>query len=80
LIKPIIATPFWYWFEIAVALREIKRYQKSVENLIPKLPFQRLVREIVQDIRPGDGMRIQASALQALQEAVEATLVTEFTS
>jgi histone H3 len=51
-----------------------------VENLIPKLPFQRLVREIIQEIKPGGGMRIQASGLQALQEAAEATLVTEFTS
>jgi hypothetical protein len=28
-----------------VALREIRRYQKSTELLIRKLPFQRLVRE-----------------------------------
>lgn len=32
-----------------VALREIRRYQKSTELLIRKLPFQRLVREICQD-------------------------------
>ena len=31
-----------------VALREIRKYQKSTELLIRKLPFQRLVREIVQ--------------------------------
>src|SRR4051812_10167752 len=31
-----------------VALREIRRYQKSTELLIRKLPFQRLVREIAQ--------------------------------
>ena len=31
-----------------VALREIRRYQKSTDLLIRKLPFQRLVREIVQ--------------------------------
>ena len=29
-----------------VALREIRRFQKSTEMLIKKLPFQRLVREI----------------------------------
>lgn len=29
-----------------VALREIRRYQKTTELLIRKLPFQRLVREI----------------------------------
>ena len=32
-----------------VALREIRRYQKSTELLIHKLPFLRLVREIAQD-------------------------------
>jgi hypothetical protein len=33
-----------------VALREIRRYQKSTELLIRKLPFQRLVREIAQGL------------------------------
>ncbi len=41
-----------------------------------KTPFQRVVREITQDIRPD--MRFQASALEALQEAAEAHLVAEF--
>jgi histone H3 len=61
-----------------VALREIRRYQKSTELLIRKLPFQRLVREI---LNPGFicGMdRIQASALMALQEASEAYLAGLF--
>ena len=31
-----------------VALREIRRYQKSTELLIRRMPFQRLVREIAQ--------------------------------
>ena len=48
-----------------VALREIRRYQKSTELLIRKLPFQRLVREIAQDFRPD--LRFQAIALEALQ-------------
>ena len=34
-----------------VALREIRRYQKSTELLIRKLPFQRLVREIAQKFK-----------------------------
>merc|ERR1711907_673704 len=34
-----------------VALREIRRYQKSTEMLIRKLPFQRLVREVAQDYK-----------------------------
>src|SRR6195952_3647905 len=59
-----------------VALREIRRYQKSTELLIRKLPFQRLVREIAQSIR--FDLRFQSSALGALQEAVEAYLVSLF--
>ena len=35
-----------------VALREIRKYQKSTELLIRKIPFQRLVREIVYQTRP----------------------------
>ena len=34
-----------------VELPEIRRYQKSTELLIRKLPFQRLVREIAQDFK-----------------------------
>ena len=34
-----------------LALREIRKYQKSTELLIHKLPFQRLVREIAEDFR-----------------------------
>ena len=56
-----------------VALREIRRYQKSTELLIRKLPFQRLVREIAQDFKTD--LRFQSSAVMALQEACEAYLV-----
>ena len=47
-----------------MALREIRRYQKSTELLIRKLPFQRLVREIAQDFKTD--LRFQASAIAAL--------------
>ncbi|KAG1864831.1 histone-fold-containing protein [Suillus subluteus] len=60
-----------------VALREIRRYQKSTELLIRKLPFQRLVREIAQDFQVTD-LRFQSSAVMALQEAAEAYLVSLF--
>ncbi len=56
-----------------VALREIRRYQRSTELLIRKLPFQRLVREIAQDFKAD--LRFQSSAIVALQEASEAYLV-----
>ena len=60
-----------------VALREIRRYQKSTELLIRKLPFQRLVREIAQDLTKTD-LRFQGTAILALQEAAEAYLVGLF--
>jgi histone H3 len=59
-----------------VALREIRKYQKSTELLIRKLPFQRLVREIAQDMK--SDLRFQSSAVMALQEATEAYLVGLF--
>ena len=57
-----------------VALREIRRYQKSTELLIRKLPFQRLVRELAQDLGKMN-VRFQSGAIMALQEASEAYLV-----
>jgi histone H3 len=58
-----------------VALREIRRYQRSHDLLIRKLPFQRIVREIAQDFRDEANralnFRWQGSAVLALQEAVE---------
>ena len=56
-----------------VALREIRRFQKSTELLIRKLPFQRFVREIAQNLNPG--LRFESSAIGALQEAAEAYIV-----
>ena len=50
-----------------VALREIRKYQKTTDLLIRKLPFQRLVREILQEMLQKD-YRIQSTALMALQE------------
>ncbi|KAI5820367.1 histone H3 [Pyronema omphalodes] len=70
------------------ALREIRKYQKSTELLMAKLPFMRLVREIASNFTEGQhlslGMsdggvcRFQSTALQALQEAAEAFLVHLF--
>ena len=57
-----------------VALREIRRYQKSTELLIRKLPFQQLVRELAQDLGKMN-IRFQSGAIIALQEASEAYLV-----
>ena len=59
-----------------VALREIRKYQKSTELLIRKLPFQRLVREIASDYK--SDLRFQSSAIAAIQEACEAYMVGLF--
>ena len=56
-----------------VALREIRKYQKSTELLIHKLPFQRLVHEILQGFAVG--FRVTPAMIMALQEAAEAYLV-----
>ncbi|XP_049623497.1 histone H3.3A-like [Suncus etruscus] len=58
-----------------MALREIRRYQKSTELLIRKLHFQRLVR-IAQDFKTD--LRFQSTVIGALQEASEAYLVGLF--
>ena len=57
-----------------VALREIRQYQKFTELLIRKLPFQRLVRELAQDLSKVN-IRFQSGEIMALQEALEAYLV-----
>merc|ERR1719201_1068521 len=56
-----------------VALREIRKYQKSTELLIRKLPFQRLVREVAGDFK--SDLRFQGKGIEALQESAEAMLV-----
>uniref|UniRef100_A0AB74ULD6 Histone H3 n=1 Tax=Neonothopanus gardneri TaxID=1069186 RepID=A0AB74ULD6_9AGAR len=66
-----------------VALREIRKYQKSTDLLLRKLPFSRLVREIALDMTTTTNgemyeLRWQSSAIQALQEATEAFLVHLF--
>ena len=59
-----------------VALREIRKYQKSTDLLLRKLPFQRLVRELASGFK--NDLRFQGTAILALQEAAEAYLVGLF--
>ena len=54
------------------ALKEIQKYQKGADLLNRRVPFQRLVREIVQKQR--EGLMLQSSAVLALQEAGKAFL------
>jgi histone H3 len=59
------------------ALREIRKYQRSTETIIPRAPFSRLVRQILGTVSQRVTM-ITKKALEALQEAVEAYLVSVF--
>ena len=69
-----------------VALREIRWYQRSTENLIKKTPFQKLIREISQEYRicpdgpgtPSVQAHFQSTAIAALQEAAENFIVGLF--
>lgn len=59
-----------------VALREIRRYQKTTDLLIRKLPFQRLFAEISRDFK--QDLRAASTAVLAMQEAAESYLVGLF--
>ena len=66
-----------------VALREIRRYQRSTENLIKRTPFQKLIREISQEYRicpegpgtPSVQVHFQSTAIASLHEAAENFIV-----
>lgn len=60
------------------ALREIRKYQKSTDLLIRKLPFARLVREVTYEYAVNKEFRWKAEALLALQEMAETYLVGLF--
>ena len=59
-----------YW-PGTLALRDIKRYQKSTDLLIRKASFIRLVKEILHGKLGRTEIRIQCIAVEALQEAAE---------
>ena len=69
-----------------VALREIRWYQRSTENLIKRTPFQKLIREISQEYHicpdgpgtPSVQVHFQSTAIAALQEAAENFIVGLF--
>eukprot|EP00758_Cryptobia_borreli_P012732 Tbor_TRINITY_DN5770_c0_g1::TRINITY_DN5770_c0_g1_i1::g.19709::m.19709/K11253/H3; histone H3 len=62
------------WRPGTVALREVRKFQKSTELLIRKAPFQRLVRELATTQK--EGLRFQSSAVLAIQEATESYMVS----
>lgn len=65
------------WKAGTVSLREIRKYQKSVDTLLRRLPFQRLCRQLLGEMNY-TGYRWQQAALVALQEASESYLVGVF--
>lgn len=56
--------------------KEIVRLQKTTELCIPRLPFQRLVREIIQ--KYSNNFRVQVTTIEALRESSEAFIVQMF--
>jgi histone H3 len=59
-----------------VALRDIRKYQKSTDLLLRRLPFQRLVRELGRHCK--EGLRFQSTAIMAIQAATEAYIIGLF--
>ena len=56
------------------ALREVRKLQKTTHMVIPRIPFERIVREVLQDF--SSNKRLSSGSIQALQEAAE-TYLTE---
>ena len=64
------------WKPGTVALREIRRQQKSTDLLLKKAPTQRIIANILRANHAG--MRIQAKALPVIMEAMQALQVKLF--
>nr|CDJ89914.1 Histone core domain containing protein [Haemonchus contortus] len=60
------------------ALKEIRRLQKSTCNLIPKLPFQRVIREVVTELYPDCEYRFTVESCEALHVAAEDLITRMF--
>jgi histone H3 len=54
-------------------IREIKKHQSTAELILPKEPFERLVREIARQRRAD--IKFQTPAMEALKEAAEEFVV-----
>jgi histone H3 len=65
------------WRPGTVALREIQKFQKNTDLLFRKAPFQHLVCKIAPKFRKSD-LRMQSTAVLALQEAAEYFMVDVF--
>ena len=59
-----------------VALREIKKLQRSTDLLVPRLPFQKVVKDICSKIN--QDLRFSSQGLLALQESAESFMTGLF--
>jgi histone H3/H4 len=69
------------WRPGTVAMREIRKYQRNAEPLLPRLPFRRLLRDILLEIHPDRVNRVNRmtrTATDMLQEGAEQMLVQLF--
>ncbi len=62
----------------SLALKKIKKYQKSIELLISKLLFARLIKEIFYNLRLNVNLCVQSITLKTLQKIAKVNLVLEF--
>merc|ERR1712065_72153 len=58
-----------------VALREVKKLQKSTDLLVARAPFARLIREVASGFN-NQKLNFQASAVSAIQEAAESYIIS----
>jgi histone H3 len=65
------------WCPGSVAAREIRKFQKTTDLLIRKVPFQHLVQEIALKFGKND-LQMQSTAVLALQEAAKYFMVDVF--
>jgi len=54
-----------------VILREIRRYQRTINLLISKLSFQRVIREVCRELIEIN-LRFQSKAIETLQKMTKA--------
>ena len=66
------------WKSGTVALRDIKKYQRSTDLLIPKLPMERLIKEESTHTALEGGVKWKKEAIAALHTATEDFLTEHF--
>ena len=60
----------------AKALREIRKYQRSTDSIVPRAPLQRIIKEITGKYMPD--ARYSMGAIEAVHQCIEAYMVGLF--